>query len=59
MNKITQKDFKTLLGASGGYSFNDRNIVVGVYTGFKYKNKIILIHGETNKVVSLGYIQEF
>lgn len=59
MNSITQKNFKLLVGASGGYSFNDKDIVLGVYTGLRYKNKIILIHGETNKVVSLGYIQEF
>lgn len=59
MTPINEKKFKTLLGASGGYSFNDRDIVVGLYTGFRYKNSIILLNGSTNKVVSLGYIQEF
>lgn len=59
MASITEKRFKTLLGASGGYSFNDKDLVVGIYTGFRYKNTIILLNGATNKVVSLGYIQEF
>lgn len=59
MDPITEKKFKYLIGGSGGYSFESKDVVVGVYTGFRYKNKIVLIHGETNKVVSLGYIQEF
>lgn len=56
---ITERKFKFLLGASGGYDFNYRNISAGIYTGFRYKNQIVLVNGNTNKVVSLGYIKEF
>lgn len=59
MTSINEKKFKFLLGASGGYSFEDRSMVVGVYTGIRFNNKIILLNGGTNKVVSIGYIQEF
>lgn len=59
ITSVTEKKFKYLLGASGGYSFQNNDLVVGVYTGFKYKSQIILLHGETNKVVSIGYIKEF
>ena len=59
MTSVTERKFKYLLGASGGYSFQNNDLVVEVYTGFKYKSQIILLHGETNKVVSIGYIKEF
>ena len=59
LSPITERKFKFLLGASGGYDFNYRNISAGIYTGFRYKNQIVLVNGNTNKVVSLGYIKEF
>ena len=59
LSPITERKFKFLLGASGGYDFNYRNVSAGIYTGFRYKNKIVLVNGNTNKVVSLGYIKEF
>ena len=59
LSSITERKFKILLGASGGYDFNYRNISAGIYTGFRYKNQIVLVNGNTNKVVSLGYIKEF
>lgn len=59
LSSITERKFKILLGASGGYDFNYRNVSAGIYTGFRYKNQIVLVNGNTNKVVSLGYIKEF
>ena len=59
LSPITERKFKFLLGASGGYDFNYRNISAGIYTGFRYKNQIVLVNGNTNKIVSLGYIKEF
>ncbi len=59
LSPITERKFKFLLGASGGYDFNYRNVSAGIYTGFRYKNQIVLVNGNTNKVVSLGYIKEF
>ena len=59
LSSITERKFKFLLGASGGYDFNYRNVSAGIYTGFRYKNQIVLVNGNTNKVVSLGYIKEF
>ena len=59
LSSITERKFKFLLGASGGYDFNYRNISAGIYTGFRYKNQIVLVNGNINKVVSLGYIKEF
>ena len=59
MSPMTQKNFKLLLGASGNYSVKEDNFGIGVYAGFRYKDKIILLNGTTNQVVSLGYIQEF
>ena len=59
LSPTTERKFKFLLGASGSYDFNYRNISTGVYTGFRYKNQIVLVNGNTNKVVSLGYIKEF
>lgn len=59
LSPITERKFKFLLGVSGGYDFNYRNVSAGIYTGFRYKNQIVLVNGNTNKVVSLGYIKEF
>ena len=59
LSPITERKFKFLLGVSGGYDFNYRNVSAGIYTGFRYKNQIVLVNGNTNKIVSLGYIKEF
>ena len=59
LTSLSERKFKFLLGASGGYDFNYRNVSAGIYTGFRYKNQIVLVNGNTNKVVSLGYIKEF
>ena len=59
LNPVTERKFKFLLGASGGYDFNTRTLPLGVYTGFRVKNKILILNGQTNKVVTIGYIQEF
>ena len=59
LSPITERKFKFLLGVSGGYDFNYRNVSAGIYTGFRHKNQIVLVNGNTNKIVSLGYIKEF
>lgn len=59
LTPLTERKLKFLLGGSGGYSMNDRNIVLGIYSGIRYKSNIILIHGGTNKVISGGFIKEF
>lgn len=59
LSPVTERKFKFLLGASGGYDFNTRTLPLGVYTGFRVKNKILILNGQTNKVVTIGYIQEF
>lgn len=58
MSKITERNLKFLVGASGGYRFEENDFVVGVSTGLRYKSNIFILNGTSNKIVSLGYLKE-
>lgn len=59
LTPVLEKKLRFVAGVSAGFDFYKNKPNLGVYTGIKYNNTIILLNGATNQVVSVGVVKIF
>lgn len=59
LTPVVEKKLRFMAGVGAGFDFYTNKPNLGVYTGIKYNNTIILLNGATNQVVSVGVVKIF